>query len=148
MIRLLRYLLIGIVFGFVIIKSEAASWYRIQEMFHFQSFHMYGILLSAIFTASVSVFILKRYVGKSSLEGTKIVIPSKPEGTLNYPLGGLIFGLGWGLIGLCPGPMFALVGSGSLPTLIALIGAIHGAWLYGLSKGFLPYSNPVSCTSN
>ena len=146
--RLLPYFLLGIIFGFVIIKSEAASWYRIQEMFYFQSFHMYGILFSAIITASISVLLIKRFVGRASLEGAPIVIPTKPEGTFNYPIGGFIFGLGWGLIGLCPGPMFALVGSGSLPTIMALLGALHGAWLYGMSKNFLPFSKSrICCTS-
>ena len=148
MIRFIPYLLLGVIFGFVIIKSEAASWYRIQEMFYFQSFHMYGILISAILTAGISVQVIKRFVGRPSLEGETIVIPKKPEGTLNYPLGGFIFGIGWGLIGLCPGPMFALVGSGSVPTIIALAGALHGAWLYGLVKNFMPFLKNSACYNN
>lgn len=145
MIRYIPYLFLGVVFGFVIIKSEAASWYRIQEMFYFQSFHMYGILLSAILTASISILFIKRFVGKVSLDGTVIAIPQKPEGTLSYPVGGFIFGIGWGLIGLCPGPMFALVGSGSVPTVVALAGALHGAWLYGLAKDFIPVVKKLVC---
>lgn len=136
--RYFPYMLLGIVFGFVIIKSEVASWYRIQEMFYFQSFHMYGVLISAIITATISIFLVKRLVGKKSLDGSIIAIPNKPAGTLNYPLGGFIFGIGWGIIGLCPGPMFALVGAGSLPTWIVLIGALHGTWLYGVAKQHVP----------
>lgn len=147
MYRLIPYLILGLVFGFAIIKSEAASWYRIQEMFYFQSFHMYGILLSAILTAAISIIVLKRVVGKKSLEGHIISIPKKPAGSLNYPLGGFIFGIGWGLIGLCPGPMFALAGSGSLPSILALAGALHGTWLYGLAKQNIPFFNSAVCTS-
>ena len=138
MTKAIPYLLLGIIFGVVIIKSEAASWYRIQEMFYFQSFHMYGILISAIMTAMLTTLLLRRLVGKKSLEGTAIAIPKKPKGTLNYPIGGFIFGIGWGLIGLCPGPMFALVGSGSMPVLITLVGALHGAWLVGVGKCLTP----------
>ena len=148
MTRYVPYLLLGLVFGFVIIKSEAASWYRIQEMFYFQSFHMYGILMSAITTAAISTILVKRLVGKNSLEGTVIAIPKKPQGVVNYPIGGFIFGLGWGLIGLCPGPMFALVGSGSIPILISLVAAIHGAWLYGFVKEWIPFVKNRQCPTN
>jgi len=137
--RLLPYLLAGIAFGFVMIKSEAASWYRIMEMFHFQSFHMYGIMMSAIATGLTGVLLLKRYDRPRTLEGESIVIPSKEAGRYNYLLGGLIFGLGWGLIGLCPGPIFSLVGMGSIGALAALAGALHGTWLYGLLKSRLPH---------
>jgi len=144
--RLLPYLVLGILFGFTLIKSEAASWYRIQEMFHFQSFHMFGILLSAIITASISIFLLKRMVGKRSLEGHVISIPKKPAGQLNYPLGGFMFGIGWGVIGLCPGPMFALAGTGSLPMIIALAGALHGTWLYGVAQQKVVFIRNTACT--
>jgi uncharacterized membrane protein YedE/YeeE len=121
------------------IKSEAASWYRIMEMFHFQSFHMYGIMMSAIATGLAGVLLLKCYDRPRTLEGEAIVIPSKEAGRYNYLLGGLIFGLGWGIIGLCPGPIFSLVGMGSIGALAALAGALHGTWLYGLSKSRLPH---------
>lgn len=139
MLRYLPYLLVGIVFGFVLIKSEAASWYRIQEMFHFQSFHMFGILFSAIFTGTLSVQIIKRLSAKRSLDGQDIQIPEKEPGRKSYIIGGLIFGFGWGLIGLCPGPVFALVGTGSVGALIVLAGALHGTWLYGALKQHLPH---------
>ena len=132
------YLMAGILFGFTLIKSEAASWYRIQEMFHFQSFHMYGILISAVVTGFLTIQVMKRMVGKRSLEGAPITIPYKKPGRWNYPLGGFIFGIGWGTIGLCPGPIFALVGSGSIGALLVLGGALHGTWLYGTFKKYLP----------
>jgi hypothetical protein len=137
--HLLPYLLAGLAFGFVMIKSEAASWYRIMEMFHFQSFHMFGIMMSAIATGLIGVQLLKRYGRLLTLDGEPIVVPDKPPGRINYILGGLIFGLGWGVIGLCPGPIFSLVGMGSIGALAALAGALHGTWLYGLVKNRLPH---------
>jgi uncharacterized membrane protein YedE/YeeE len=137
--RFLPYLLAGLAFGFVMIKSEAASWYRIMEMFYFQSFHMYGIMMSAIATGLTGVLLLKRYGRLLTLDGEAIVIPNKEPGRVNYILGGFIFGLGWGVIGLCPGPIFSLVGMGSIGALAALAGALHGTWLYGLVKNRLPH---------
>jgi hypothetical protein len=137
--RFLPYLLAGLAFGFVMIKSEAASWYRIMEMFYFQSFHMYGIMMSAIATGLVGVLLLKRYGQLLTLDGQSISIPSKEPGRVNYILGGFIFGLGWGVIGLCPGPIFALVGMGSIGALAALGGALVGTWLYGFVKKRLPH---------
>ena len=136
--RYLPYLILGNVFGYALIKSEVASWYRVQEMFHFQNFHMFGILISAIITATIGVFILKRFNGKSSLEGTSICIPQKKPGRTNYPVGGFIFGIGWGIIGLCPGPIFALIGTGSIAAALLLLGALLGTMLYGISKEYLP----------
>lgn len=139
MLRYLPYLLAGTLFGFVLIKAEAASWYRIQEMFHFQSFHMYGILFSAILTGFVSIQLIKRFGDKQAMDGQSIRIPVKEPGHKSYILGGLIFGFGWGLIGLCPGPVFALVGTGSIGAMIVLAGAVHGTWLYGALKQHLPH---------
>ncbi len=143
MTRYVPYLLIGLLFGFTLIKSEAASWYRIQEMFHFQSFHMYGILFSAIATGMVSIQIIKLLGNRKTLghamDGQAIDIPEKAPGKKSYLIGGLVFGFGWGLIGLCPGPMFALAGTGSLGALIVLAGALHGTWLYGALKQHLPH---------
>ena len=136
--RQIPYLLTGMLFGFTLVKSEAASWYRIQEMFHFQSFHMYGIMMTAVFTGFIGAQVFKWFVGKPSLEGIPIAIPRKSPGRFKYPLGGLIFGLGWGLMGLCPGPIFALVGTGSLGALLVLGGALHGTWLYGALQRYLP----------
>lgn len=138
MMRFIPYLLAGILFGFTLVKSEAASWYRIMEMFHFQSFHMYGIMMTAIITAFIGVQIMKRFVGRASLEGNPMEIPVKEAGRTKFILGGLIFGLGWGVIGLCPGPIFALVGMGSIGALAALVGALHGTWLYGVLRNYLP----------
>ena len=137
--RFLPYLLAGLAFGFVMIKSEAASWYRIMEMFYFQSFHMFGIMASAIATGLTGVLLLKRYGRLITLDGEAIVIPQKAPGRINYILGGFIFGLGWGVIGLCPGPIFSLVGMGSIGALAALAGALHGTWLYGFVKNWLPH---------
>lgn len=137
--RFLPYLLAGLLFGFVMVKSEAASWYRIMEMFYFQSFHMFGIMMSAIATGFVGVTLLKRFGRKLALDGTTIEVPQKEPGRINYILGGLIFGFGWGIIGLCPGPIFALVGMGSVGALAALAGALHGTWLYGVLKSRLPH---------
>ncbi len=137
--RFLPYFLAGLAFGFVMIKSEAASWYRIMEMFYFQSFHMFGIMMSAIATGLTGVILLKRFWHPRTLDGESIVIPRKAPGRYNYLFGGLIFGLGWGIIGLCPGPIFSLVGMGSIGALAALAGALHGTWLYGLAKNHLPH---------
>jgi uncharacterized membrane protein YedE/YeeE len=137
--RFLPYLLAGLAFGFVMITSEAASWYRIMEMFYFQSFHMFGIMASAIATGLAGVLLLKRFGRILTLDGSPIVVPNKEPGRSNYILGGFIFGLGWGVIGLCPGPIFSLVGMGSIGALAALAGALHGTWLYGLVKNRLPH---------
>jgi hypothetical protein len=137
--RYLPYLLAGLAFGFVMIKSEAASWYRIMEMFHFQSFHMFGIMASAVATGLTCVLLLKRFGHVLTLDGESIVIPSKAPGHINYIAGGFIFGLGWGVIGLCPGPIFSLVGMGSVGALAAFAGACHGTWLYGCVKKRLPH---------
>lgn len=139
MFRYLPYLCAGVLFGFVLIKSEAASWYRIQEMFHFQSFHMFGILFSAIATAMVSIQLIRHMQRKQAFDGQAIDIPAKPPGHKSYLYGGLIFGFGWGLIGLCPGPVFALAGTGSLGAILVLAGALHGTWLYGALKQHLPH---------
>jgi len=137
--RLLPYLLAGLAFGFVMIKSEAASWYRIMEMFYFQSFHMFGIMASAIATGLTGVLLLKRYGHALTLDGAPIVIPTKVPGRANYIFGGFVFGIGWGIIGLCPGPIFSLVGMGSIGAMAALFGALTGTWLYALVKKHLPH---------
>ena len=136
--RHVPYFLLGILFGFTLIKAEVASWYRIQEMFHFYSFHMFGIIISAIITAFIGLQLIRPLLNKSSLDGTPMTIPIKKDGKLNYPLGGLVFGIGWGVIGLCPGPIFALIGSGSIGAAIVFIGTLHGTWLYGWIGHRLP----------
>lgn len=137
--KYIPYLLSGIVFGFALIKSEAASWYRIMEMFYFQSFQMYGVIITAVLTAFVGVELIKRFTSIKSIEGSIISIPQKAEGLVRFPLGGFVFGAGWGLVGLCPGPIFALVGAGSMGAIVVLLGALHGTWLYGLLKTRLPH---------
>lgn len=132
------YLLIGILFGIVMYKSEAASWFRIYEMFRFDSFHMYGIIGSALIVGIVVVQLIKRLKIKS-FYGDPIKFIPKERGFSRYMYGGIIFGLGWALAGACPGPMFTLVGVGYFPILIAIIGSVLGTFIYGLVKDKLPH---------
>lgn len=137
--ELVTYVAVGVIFGIVLVKSEVVSWYRIQEMFRFQSFHMYGILGSAMLTALVSVQILRR-LGLSSLTGERISVPPKVLGHgYRYWIGGLIFGAGWALTGACPGPVFALVGSGASVFIIVAVAALAGTWMYGYLRPRLPH---------
>lgn len=128
----------GIVFGITMAKSEAISWYRIQEMFRFQSFHMYGIIGTAVVLGTISVYLIKRFNIKDS-QGNAIVIPDKDKSWTKYILGGLIFGLGWALTGACPGPMFVNIGYGFITMIIVVIGALAGTYLYGMLKNRLPH---------
>ncbi|MGI8747839.1 MAG: YeeE/YedE family protein [Deinococcus sp.] len=137
-LSLLSYLLAGTFFGVVLVKSEAASWYRIQEMFRFQSVHMYGLIGSAVLTGMITNWLLRRMQARS-LNGETIHVQSKDPGLPRYVLGGLIFGLGWGLSGVCPGPIFTLLGSGVWPMLIVLLFALIGTWLYGVFRDHLPH---------
>lgn len=135
----LKYLLIGTLFGFVLMKSEVVSWFRIQEMFRFDSIHMYGIIGLAVFVGLISVQIIKRYNIKD-IEGNKITIPPKdPNQITRYIIGGTFFGLGWALLGACPGPMFALLGSGLTIMIIPILAAVAGTYTYGLLKDKLPH---------
>lgn len=136
--RTLVYLGIGIFFGITMFKSEAASWFRIYEMFQFQSFHMYGIIGSALVIGIVMIQLIKRFDIKS-FYGEKIQILPKDKGIRNYLIGGIIFGLGWALSGACPGPMFTLIGAGYLPILIVIVFAVLGTFLYGILKDKLPH---------
>lgn len=136
--RIVSYLLIGIVFGITMFKSEAASWFRIYEMFKFESFHMYGIIGSALVIGVIMVQSIKRFNIKS-FHGETIHFNSKAKSFSRYMFGGIIFGLGWGLAGACPGPMFTLVGVGYAPILIVIITSILGTFLYGLLKNKLPH---------
>ncbi len=135
----LPYILAGIIFGFALMKSEAASWFRIMEMFHFQSFQMFGVIITAVATAFFGTELIKRFTSIKSIEGTIITIHQKADGNVRYPIGGFIFGLGWGIVGLCPGPIFALLGAGSLGAFVILLGALHGTWLYGAIRQRLPH---------
>jgi len=136
--RTIVYFAIGILFGITMFKSEAASWFRIYEMFQFKSFHMYGIIGSALAIGVVMIQLIKRYQLKSAY-GEPIVIPDKAKSFYRYSIGGTIFGLGWGLSGACPGPIFTLLGAGFLPIMVVLVFAVAGTWVYGLLMDKLPH---------
>ena len=136
--RALSYLIIGIFFGIVLFKSEAASWFRIYEMFQFKSFHMYGIIGSAVGLGMIIVQLIKRLSIKS-IDGNRIQVEAKERNFTQYILGGTIFGLGWALAGACPGPMYVLLGAGYWPILIVIVSSILGTFLYGLLRNKLPH---------
>ncbi|WP_272150653.1 YeeE/YedE family protein [Tenacibaculum aiptasiae] len=133
----LKFLLLGVFFGIVLTKSEAISWYRIYEMFKFQSFHMYGIIGSAVGLSLILMYFFKKGTIKDYL-GNQITVKEKKKGFIRTLIGGTIFGLGWALAGACPAPIFVLIGHGILPILIVLIGAMLGAFIYGLLSNKLP----------
>lgn len=128
----LKYLLLGIVFGIVFVKAEIISWYRIQEMFRLDSFHMYGVIGSAVFVGVCSVWIIKRFSIKT-LQGEVVVFHEKKFHWGNV-IGGVLFGLGWAITGACPGPLFAQIGSGFPVIVVTLLSAIGGTWVYGLLR--------------
>lgn len=136
--KVLSYLFIGIFFGITLYKSEVASWYRIYEMFRFESFHMYGIIGLAILFGIITVQLIKRYNLKS-VDGKNINFSPKNKSITRYVLGGIIFGLGWALVGACPGPMFALLGAGYMPLLIVIVSAVFGTFIYGILRDKLPH---------
>ncbi|MFI0427965.1 DUF6691 family protein [Mariniflexile sp. HMF6888] len=133
-----KFLLVGIFFGIVLVKSEAVSWYRIYEMFRFQSFHMYGIIGTAIACGILFLQISKKGYIKS-IKGANIFAPKKENGFIRYIVGGTIFGFGWALIGACPGPMYILLGTGVYSMLIVIAAAVLGTFIYGLLKDKLPH---------
>lgn len=132
MMHNLKYLILGVLFGIILVKSEVISWFRIQEMFRLRAFNMYGIIGSAIVVGVISILIIKRFQLKT-VSGEAIIIPKK-EFHWGNVYGGLIFGLGWAITGACPGPLFAQIGSGFLVTIVTLISAIAGTWVYGLLR--------------
>lgn len=136
--KALKFLLVGIFFGIVLVKSEAVSWYRIYEMFRFQSFHMYGIIGTAIASGILFIQISKKGYIKS-IKGADIFVPKKDNGITRYIIGGIIFGLGWALVGACPGPMYILLGTGIWSMLIVIAAAVVGTFIYGLLKSKLPH---------
>ncbi|WP_339919956.1 DUF6691 family protein [uncultured Flavobacterium sp.] len=136
--KVIKYLLVGFVFGIVLTKSEAVSWYRIYEMFQFQSFHMYGIIMTAIGTGIIGIQLIKRKNLKD-IKGLAIEIQDKEHGSTRYWVGGLFFGFGWALVGSCPGPIFILLGAGFWSVGIVLFGALLGTYLYGVLKDKLPH---------
>ncbi len=134
------YLAIGTYFGIVATKGEVVSWFRIQEMFRFQSFHMYGIIATAVAVAMASVALIKSRRART-VRGDEIVVPPKELGRRGYRywIGGTIFGLGWALAGACPGPIFALIGNGVTVYGVVLLSALFGTWLYGVLRPRLPH---------
>ena len=134
----LKYLAVGVYFGVVLVKAEVVSWYRIQEMFHFQSVHMYGVIGLAVVVGALSVAVLKAARAKS-VDGVEIAPTAKPFNKIGNPAGGLIFGFGWALTGACPGPLYAILGAGYWPILLAILSAILGVLTYGYLRPRLPH---------
>ena len=133
-----RYLAIGAYFGFVLVKAEVLSWYRIQEMFRFHSFHMYGVIGLAIVVGLVTVALVKRYQLRAA-DGSAITFTDKDRSWARYLLGGSLFGLGWALTGACPGPIAALIGAGLTGFTVVLVAAVIGTYTYGLLRHRLPH---------
>lgn len=136
--KFLKFLIAGIIFGIVMAKSEAFSWFRIQEMFRFQSFHMYGIIGTAVTLGVIGVFLIKKYKMRD-LNGNPIMFYPKDKSITRYLIGGTIFGLGWALTGACPGPMVVNIGYGYLAMIVVFVFAILGTFLYGAIKNKLPH---------
>lgn len=136
--RYIKFFLVGIFFGIVLVKSEAVSWYRIFEMFKFQSIHMYGIIGTAVGTGIV-LLLLSKFIKVKTVEGSPLSVPLKERGFTRYIIGGTIFGLGWALCGACPGPMYILVGTGVFTILIVIAAALLGTYTYGILKDKLPH---------
>ncbi len=134
----LSFLAIGMYFGILLIKAEVVSWYRIQEMFHFQAFHMYGVIASAVVVGALSVLIIRLFKLKA-FGGREMNLKGKPFNKKGNILGGTIFGFGWALTGACPGPLYALFGAGYWTILLALGGAVLGALAYGYARPHLPH---------
>ncbi|ATP58440.1 transporter [Pedobacter ginsengisoli] len=138
MIKSVKFILAGILFGIIMSKSEAISWYRIQEMFRFQSFHMFGIMGTALLTGIIAVWLMKKMKARD-VEGKPVSFTDKEKTWRRYLIGGTIFGLGWALTGACPGPVFVLLGQGYLVMIVVIIGSLLGTFVYGLLKNRLPH---------
>jgi len=133
----LKYLVVGVLFGIIFVKAEIISWFRILEMFRLESFHMYGVIGSAVFVGMVSVWLIKKFDIKT-MYGEKVEFHPKAFNKGNV-YGGLIFGLGWAITGACPGPLFAQIGSGATVIIVTLLSAIAGTWVYGYFREKLPH---------
>jgi uncharacterized membrane protein YedE/YeeE len=136
--KFIKFLVVGILFGIVMTKSEALSWYRIQEMFRFQSFHMYGIIGTAVVLGVIGVFLIKKFKVRD-ISGSPIAFYPKDKSIFRYLLGGTTFGLGWALSGACPGPMVVNLGYGFLSFSIVILFAMVGTFFYGIIKDYLPH---------
>lgn len=136
--KFIKFLFVGIVFGITLSKAEIISWYRIYEMFRFQSFHMYGVIGSAVVFGILIIYMIKRFRLKD-ISGQPIMIASKEKGLVRYVVGGTIFGCGWALTGACPGPLFILLGNGVDVILVTIASALLGTYTYGLLKEKLPH---------
>ncbi len=132
-----KYAVAGILFGIILVKAEVISWFRIQEMFRLQSFHMYGVIGSAVVVGIISIWVIKKFKVKS-IEGEIIKIESK-KFSKGQIYGGLLFGLGWAITGACPGPLFAQIGTGATVVVVTLLSAIAGTWVYGKFRERLPH---------
>lgn len=132
----LKYAAVGVLFGLVFVKAEIVSWYRIQEMFRLESFHMYGVIGTAVVVGALSVFLIKKFKVKT-IHGEEITFQDK---TFNkgQVIGGLLFGLGWAMTGACPGPLFAQIGTGAFAIAVTLLSAVAGTWVYGYFRNRLP----------
>lgn len=137
LIASVKYGIAGILFGIILVKSEVISWFRIQEMFRLQSFHMYGVIGSAVVVGIISVFLIRKFKLKS-LDGEAIKLEPK-KFNKGQIFGGLIFGLGWAVTGACPGPLFAQIGTGAFVIIVTLFSAIAGTWVYGRFRSKLPH---------
>jgi uncharacterized protein len=135
---LLVFFIIGLIFGITMTKSEAISWYRIYEMFRFESFHMYGIIGVALIAGIIIIQLIKK-IGSKNIHGQNITINPKDPTVKRYLFGGIIFGLGWALSGACPGPMFTLLGNGFMVFVVVIFSAMLGTFVYGLIKDKLPH---------
>lgn len=133
----LKYVISGILFGIILTKSEVISWFRIQEMFHLKSFHMYGVIGSAVVTGAIAVFIIKK-AGIRTIYGEQIDLHNRPFNK-GQVIGGLLFGFGWAMTGACPGPLFVLIGNGASVIVVSLLSALLGTWVYGLIREKLPH---------
>ncbi len=136
--KLIKFLLAGIFMGIVMTKSEVISWYRIYEMFRFESFHMYGIIGSSVITGAIGIYLIKKFKLKD-LSGNDIEFKDKNKSVVRYLIGGTLFGLGWAMSGACPGPMFILFGYGVYSIGIVILSAILGTFIYGLLRSKLPH---------
>lgn len=136
--KYVKYLLVGILFGITLTKSEVVSWYRIQEMFRFDAFHMYGVIGSAVALGIIITYLIKKFQVQS-LEGETITFTPKAWSVPRYLIGGIIFGLGWAMTGACPGPLYILIGNGYLVIIVVVLSAMAGTFVYGLLRDKLPH---------